>query len=146
MSLAFCCGPAALAAFPPAPARQPSLAPAQVWLALARRALGANSPAEALRCFEAALRHDASLTLARLGRAMCLAQLGRDDEAQAAAQGADADALYLLAKACARDGRVGSAAGFLAEAVAQSPGLEARAGADRDFADHPAYLQTLGRL
>lgn len=154
LSLSWCAGPAALSGFVQvpvveAPARLP---PAAVWLALARRALAAGSHEEALRCFDNALVHEPDLALAQLGRAACLAQLERDDEAAAATERlmgmtrGQEDVLYQLARMCAREGRVSVGVALLTEAVRAQPGLEAQAASDALFADHPAYLQALGRL
>lgn len=153
LSLSWCAGPAALSGYVQvpvvdAPVRLP---PAAVWLALARRAIATESYEEALRCFDNALVHEPDLALAQLGRATCLAQLDRDDEAAAAterlmamARGQE-DVLYQLARMCAREGRVGVGVALLTEAVRAQPALEDKAAGDALFADHPAYLQVLGR-
>lgn len=156
MSLArsWCAGPAALAGVvhvpvAEAPARLP---PAAVWLALARRAMASERQEEALRCFDNALLHEPTLALAQLGRAVCLAQLGREDEADAATERlmsmtrGQEEVLYHLARMCAREGRVGVGAALLTQAVRALPALEEKAAADALFADHPAYLQAIGRL
>ena len=158
-ALSWCAGPAAVAgvlpmsfaATPPVPTRM-SLPPAAVWLALARRALASDRYEEALRCFDAAVSHEPRLALAHLGRALCLAQLGREKDAEEAtevvleaAQGQE-EVLYHLAQMCAREGATSVGAPLLRHAVAAIPKLEERAAKDKLFADHPAYLMAIGRL
>jgi tetratricopeptide (TPR) repeat protein len=123
-----------------------------VWLMLARRAVASECYGEALRCFDNALHHDATLAIAHLGRAMSLAQLDREAEAREAtealienAEGQE-EVLYQLARMCAREGRVGFGVALLTQAVLAQPRLEDAAVKDALFADHPAYLQALGRL
>ena len=154
LALAYCAGPAALAGIAPLPAVQAPtrLPPVAVWLALARRALAAGGHEEALRCFENALKHDPRMPLAHLGRATCLGQLGREDEAREAtgtllevARGQE-EILYHLARSCAREGQTSIGVALLTEAVRAMPALEAQAAKDALFADHPAYLMALGRL
>lgn len=154
LALAYCSGPAALVAIvpPPQAAAASPVPPAAVWLLLARRAVAAQSQAEALRCFENALRHEPTLALAHLGRAIALAQMGREAEAEAATEALLActrgqeEALYQLARMCAREGRVGLGVALLTRALHARPELDEKAARESLFADHPAYLQALGRL
>lgn len=158
-ALTFCAGPAAVYGMTPPPimARPPDAAaaklpPAHVWLVLARRALGHERYEEALRCFDGALAHDPTIAVAHLGRASCLWQMGRDAEAHHAtlalldAAHGQEESLYHLARLAAREGRISLAAGLLQHAVSAVPTLEEKAMKDALFADHPAYLQAIGRL
>lgn len=154
--MAWCAGPAALTGIaPPVPYEVPvraPMAPAAVWLALARRALAAGDYERALHCFESAVTHEPRLAIAHLGRAVCLSQLGRDADAEEAtgvvldaARGQE-EILYHLARMCAAEGHAQMGVQFLRDAVKARPELEETAAADRLFADHPVYLMAIGRL
>lgn len=156
-ALSWCAGPAAVAgvlpmSFPPARPPSMTLPPAAVWLALARRALGHGRFEEALRCFDSAITHEPRLAIAHLGRALCLAQLGREKDAEEAteivleAASGQEEVLYHLAQMCAREGAASVGAPLLRQAVEARPQLEERAVKDKLFADHPTYLMAIGRL
>lgn len=159
-ALSWCVGPAASAGIlpmsfatpsPPMPST-PSLPPVAVWLALARRALSHGSHEEALKCFDAAVTHEPRLALAHLGRALCLAQMGREKDAEEATEVVmeaaigQEEVLYHLAQMCAREGATAIGAPLLRQAVVAIPALEEKAAKDKLFADHPAYLMAIGRL
>lgn len=156
-ALAWCAGPAAVAgvvpmSFAPPPSAPALMPPVAVWLALARRSLTHGRYDEALRCFDAAVSHEPRLALAHLGRALCLAQMGREKDAEEAtevvleaSQGQE-EVLYHLAQMCAREGATRVGAPLLRQAVEAIPRLEERAMKDRLFADHPAYLMAIGKL
>ena len=150
-ALAFCAGPAALSAIAP-PVPKATLPPAAVWLALGRRAMAAGDITHALRCFDGALAHEPRLALAHLGRAVCLAETGREDEARDAlaatideARGQE-EVLFTLARMCAREGQATFAMPLLEEAIRAKPAIEAVARADPLFADHPAFLAVSGAI
>ena len=156
-ALAFCAGPAALSGMvpsfqPPAPAFRPALPPVAEAMARARRAMAAAEPAEALRAFESALVTQPRLALAHLGRAVCLSQMERPQEAADAldatldaARGQE-EVLYHLARMCAAQGNASMAIPLLADAVRAMPALAEKAATEPLFRDHPAYLAAVGRL
>lgn len=153
-AMAWCAGPAALAGIAPpvVVARPAPLPPAAVWLALARHALASVRYEEALLCFDNAVLHEPRLAIAHLGRAVCLAQLGREKDASEAtevvleaARGQE-DVLYQLARMCAAQNQPLIGAALLRDAVKAMPALEETAARDCLFADHPAYLMAIGRL
>lgn len=140
------------ASAPPAISARVDMPPAAVWLALARRALMHERYEEALRCFDGAVAHEPQLALAHLGRAVCLSQMGCDEDAREAtevvldaARGQE-EILYHLARMCAAEGQTTIGVALLRDAVRAVPELEERAANDRLFADHPAYLMAIGRL
>lgn len=121
-------------------------------MASARRELAAGNAAGALRGFEAALAAEPRLALAHLGRAICLAEMGRDEEAQDAldatldvARGQE-EVLYQLARMCALAGNASLGIPLLTEAVRSVPSLVTKAAAEPLFKDHPAFLAAAGRL
>lgn len=150
-ALAFCAGPAALSAIAP-PVPKATLPPAAGWLALGRRAIAAGDPQDALRCFDGALAHEPRLALAHLGRAVCLAAIGREDEARDALEatireaGGQEEVLFALARMCAREGQASFAMPLLREAIRGKPAIEAAARADPLFSDHPAFFAATGAL
>lgn len=150
-ALAFCAGPAALSGIAP-PVEKVALPPAVAWLALAKRAITAGDVNDALRCFEGAVAHEPRLAVAHLGRAVCLAELEREDEAGDALSATldlsrgQEEVLYHLARMCAQHGQTALAMPLLHEAVRASPAMAMRVREDALFADHPAYLAVVGRL
>lgn len=152
----FCAGPAALAGIPPtfglSAVEERVLSPLVVAMTEARRALRAGDPVAALRGFEGALVVEPRLAIAHLGRAVCLAQLGRAEEAEDALQATfevsvgQEDVLYQLARMCAAEGQASIAIPLLMESVRAVPGIAAKAAVEPLFRDHPAYLAAIGKL
>lgn len=143
----------------PAPPRARTLPlelpPALAALRRARTAVAAHDPARALAALDEALAHDPTLGIARFSRAICLAQLGHDDEALAAldeawATGADAAETRLrFARACLLDGAPQLGLRVLTELLASRPDLVDDVARDPAFAglrDHPVFLQMSGQL
>ncbi|HUR67808.1 MAG TPA: tetratricopeptide repeat protein [Candidatus Thermoplasmatota archaeon] len=158
-AFSFCAGPAAMAGIAPpmsleipVQAKPSKLPAAAAWLGVARYAMAAGDHAQALKAFENAIAEDERLAIAHLGRAVCLSQMDREDEAHtaieatlAAAQGQE-EVLYALARMCAREGQTSFAIPLLVEAVRGMPSLHERVEKDVLFADHPTYLAAVGRL
>lgn len=148
----FFAGPAALAGMPPPVASAPAHPPVVRRMLQARHALGEGRLEDALAAFEAAAALDARFALAHLGRATVLTTMGRDDEARAALDVAlelsagQEEVLVHLARMTAREGHTGVALYLLEGAIRARPELADLCARDPLFADHPAYLQALGRL
>jgi tetratricopeptide (TPR) repeat protein len=166
----WCAGPAA--AFGILPAQSPILAPfpsstraavalaassdpAHVRLAHARAALARGEVRAALVCFDESILLRADIPLAHLGRAMCLAELGDEPGASEALLDAlalpDADGTVTmhLARMVAHEGAHQDAMDLLGAAFDIDPGLTQQALVDPAFgslADHPRFLQMVGRL
>lgn len=150
-----CAGPAAaLGVPPPVPAAPPPAAP-QDALRIAHGLLRRGDMAGALAWLDLTVLDSPDLPVAHLGRAVCLAHLGREDEADVAL----ARALSLpvregilplqLAGACARSGHGALAMSLLEVAVAASPAHGERALRDPAFGalrDHPRFLLICGAL
>lgn len=148
-------GPAAaLAIVPPPPTRVVPVLDADP-LRAAQHLLKAGDVTGALSWLDRAVAAAPSLPIAHLGRAVCLAQLGREDDAFAALdqalQSPNMDPLMplQLAKMCARAGQESLAMGLLEVAVAAAPEHAERALKDEAFAglrDHPRFLLIVGAL
>jgi Flp pilus assembly protein TadD len=158
----WCAGPAAafgIIPFQP-PARAPvplavSSDPAHVRLAHARAALARGETRVALACFDEAIHLRPDVPVAHLGRAMCLAELGEAAEAAEALLDAlalpDADGAVTmhLARMVAHEGAHQDAMDLLARAFEIDSALTQQAVVDPAFsvlADHPRFLQMVGRL
>ena len=160
----WCAGPAAafgiLPPPPPAPARSAvALAvggdPALVRLAHARAALGRGDTRAALECFDESILLRGNIAVAHLGRAMCLAELGHETEASEALLAAlelpdsDGSVTMHLARMLAGEGSIQDAMDLLGRAFSLDERLVEEAARDPAFgvlADHPRFLQMIGRL
>jgi tetratricopeptide (TPR) repeat protein len=124
-------------------------------LADAKRLLERGEHEAALLAFDAVLRAGRDVDgIAHLGRALCLLNLGREDDAAGALQDAG-DAVGLaevplrLARVCALSGNASDALRLVGVALAAEPGLAPRVAADPKLVtlrDHPAFLQMVGQL
>lgn len=154
-----CAGPAAAHATmpPPAPRVVPLVDGAREHDALRRAQVHLRSGdyAGALAWLDAAAADAPDLPLAHVGRAVCLAQLGREDDAREALDAAlrspqaDGGLALSLAGMCAQAGHAPLAMGLLEAAVEADPGLGERARDDPSFAglrDHPRFLLIVGVL
>ena len=153
-AFAWCAGPAAAHAtlhLPAAPADAPDLA----HLRAARAAVARGDLAEAVRQFDEALQLAPECAVAHLGRTICLAGLGRAEDAALSFQhgleaaGSGPDMAHQLSRLAAREGNAALAMDLLAPALEQRPDLGARVLDDpayRGMRDHPRLLVMLGRL
>lgn len=121
----------------------------------ARNALARGDHKAALAAFEEAILADPSCTLAHLGAALSLVELGRADEAERAlgaaldADAPDAGALIVVARACAAKGQYPLAMTLLGRALTAHPRAGAAALAEPAFGalrDHPLLHQALGTI
>lgn len=158
-ALSWFVGPAAVHAsyLPPAPLRLDAASAEPLDVTHLRRARVAVARGEldvALAHFDAALRVDPRCVVAHLGRAVCLAQLGRSEDASRAMEeahrgGDGPDLVYHLSRTAAREGNAKLAMDLLGQAVAARPALADRVLADpawRRMRDHPRLLSLLGHL
>lgn len=153
-----CAGPAAaLGMLPPAPAAPapPPAAGSPPILRAAQERLRSGDAAGSLALLDRALAAAPQTSLLHLGRAVCLAELGRDEEADDALASAlacpqaDGPVALQLAAACARKGAGALAMSLLETAIAVEPAIAARALDDASFAglrDHPRFLLIVGAL
>lgn len=157
-----CAGPAAAMGVVPAPhvRNVPVLdadgeAPATDKLRVAQRLLRLGNHAAALRVLDGAVDESPHHALAHLGRAICLAELGREEEASDALSAVLAcpmeDGFVALQLACAsaRKGAHALAMGLLEVAVQATPALAQRAldePAFRQVRDHPRFLMIVGAI
>lgn len=162
-SLLWCAGPAALSSFPmiqtapptvagPSPAPVPD--PAHECLMQAHAALSSGRADVALGWFRNAAALDSS-SMPRLGAAICLMELGREDEAARELESAyDAsekpgEVDVQLARIFHLGGQRQAAFVSLGIAIAQDPTWVAVVKDDRafgDLRDHPSFLQVLGEI
>lgn len=148
--------PLAVPATPPVTLREvPVHVPAEDALRVAQKLLRAGDLEDALLWLDRALADDPDLHVAHLGRALCLAQLGRDEESGDALECAilaagDDPALPLqLASMSARAGQTALAMGLLEVAIGLAPESGELALKDPAFAglrDHPRFLMICGAL
>ncbi len=142
---------------PSQPGPGTSLPPgAPALLELAQEAVGRGDHEGAIGWFETAIALQPELPVAHLCLGVCLAQLGRDEEALEslghAAQLAPGDPVpvYHQARILARTGRSQEALGQLARVVPVLPGEMVEALAEDEafasLADHPRFLALTGRL
>lgn len=157
-----CAGPAAaLGMVPPPPMRNVPVrdvdaeAAGTDKLRVAQRFLRMGDHAAALSVLEGAVEESPRHALAHLGRAICLAELGREEEADDALGAVlacpmeDGFVALHLARASAQKGAHGLAMGLLEVAVQVTPALAQRAldePAFRGMRDHPRFLMIVGAL
>lgn len=154
MSLLYCAGPAAaLAMLPPPPARS-RLSAADVRVLQARAAIGRSDLDVALRLFEDAVALDATLGIAHMGRVACLVALGRDEEAAAAMDDANAappaeGVTAHLARGFAKRGESRVAMQLVGALLQHAPEAAPALADDERLAplrDDPRFQQMVGRL
>ena len=167
VSLYLCAGPAAAMAVTPAPPERADPGEpagpgepgepgsAAECLARASRALRLRRHADALRWFDQAIERAPGLSLARLGRAATLAEMGREAEARDELEGClalgfeDAAGPLVLARWSLLQGDARLALGLVGAALQAEPRLADAVARDQGFAplrDHPAFLQMVGAL
>lgn len=160
-SLMSCAGPAAAMGVVPAPqarivpVRETGTEAGTDKLRVAQRLLRMGNHAAALRVLEVAVDESPQHALAHLGRAICLAELGREEEANDALGAVlacpmeDGYVALHLACASAQKGAHALAMGLLEVAVQATPALAQRALDDPAFQavrDHPRFLMIVGAI
>lgn len=152
-AVAWCAGPAAAHAVPPPPDAVEE--PADLaHLRAARAAVARGHLEEAVRRFDDALLLSPGLTVAHLGRMVCLAALARAEEAAASLRRAHeacdpADLALHLSRLAARRGDDALAMDLLSDAVRARPEAAARVLDDPAYLrlrDHPRLLALVGHL
>lgn len=135
--------------------RVANLDDAEGMLRHARDAAANGRMDEALAGLSAASVARPDLAVAHFGRGVCLADLGRHEEAHAALARAHALAPHEphhaleLARACARTGRRAQALALASSLLVELPFLAGQLRADpafASFADHPVWLAMVGAL
>lgn len=154
-AFAWCTGPAAAHGMLPLPTARPDEEAWLVHLRAARAAVGRGDVEGGLARFDEVLAQEPGCGVAHLGRTLCLAGLGRQEEAALALQqalgiGEAAPTLaFQFSRLAAREGRNDLAMDLLRHALAARPDLSESVLSDpayRGLRDHPRLLVLVGRL